>query len=272
MPTRFCLRLQTQVLFAGIAAIHPAHTQPTVRFATPVAATPYEFVRPIAIRELPDGTALIADQSENRLLHYNFATGASTNIGRTGSGPGEYRTVGWLFALGADSSLLTDAYTGRWFVLVGTKITKTFAEQEPANLLLRGRLDGASRDGHVVSTQAHIYAKGARRFPSTADTFVLIRANWRAVAIDTVARLLGPGDADAAQPCVPNQSTCCGRKGIVAPRWMDRGGKTSTVPRRLATTEWSMDSRDCTSHVRTQGDYRARQMLHDSSDGGQVLL
>ncbi len=184
---------------ACVAAVQSAHTQPTVRLGAPVAATPHDFVQPIAIRELPDGTLLISDQIENRLVHYNFANRAATDIGRTGSGPGEYRAVGWLHALGADSSLLTDAYTGRWFVLVGTKITKTFAEQEPANLLLRGRLDGASRDGHVISTQAHIYAKGARRFPSTADTFVLIRANWRTVDIDTVARLLGPGDKGYTQ-------------------------------------------------------------------------
>jgi hypothetical protein len=187
-----------------VVAVQSAHTQPTVRLGRPVAATPYDFVRPIAIREFPDGTLLISDQSENQLVHYNFTTGASKNVGRSGSGPGEYRTVGRLHTLGADSTLLTDSYTGRWFVLVGTRVTKMFAEHEPANLLLTGVLDGASRDGYVVATKPHVYARGARRWPSTADTFVLIRANWRTGAIDTVARLLGAGPHGFTQfPATP---------------------------------------------------------------------
>jgi hypothetical protein len=176
-----------------VAAVQNAHTQPTVRLGAPVAATPYDFVQPIAIRELPDGTLLITDQSENRLVHYNFANGAAKDIGRTGSGPGEYRTVGWLYALGADSSLLTDSYTGRWFVLVGTRVVKMFSEHEPANIVLRGLLHGASRDGHVIATRDHLYATGARRFLGSSDTLVLVRGNWRTGAVDTVARLLGAG-------------------------------------------------------------------------------
>lgn len=181
------------VSIIATGGVATARAQPAVGLGVPIASTPSELVRPIAIRELPDGTVLIADQAENQLLHYSFATGASRDIGRVGSGPGEYRTVAWLYALKGDTTLLTDSYTGRWFVLVGTRVVKTFAEQEPMNLLLTGLLDGASSDGHVVATRSHVYAKGARRSRTTADTNVLIRANWRTGIVDTVVQLAGRG-------------------------------------------------------------------------------
>ena len=84
--------------------------QPTRQFAEP-------FSRIRGVRELSDGSVLIADQTEIAVYRIRFETGERVQIGREGAGPHEYDSPTGLYALPGDSSLLKDTRNGRLAVL-----------------------------------------------------------------------------------------------------------------------------------------------------------
>ena len=70
-----------------------------------------------SVRELSDGRVLVVDNGDRAVYAVNFKTGTSTQIGRPGSGPMEYRTPGLLLAVAGDTTLLTDAGNSRLLVI-----------------------------------------------------------------------------------------------------------------------------------------------------------
>jgi hypothetical protein len=100
-------------LFLCIAVATPASAQRTPNIALHPAnavfdAPDEQFTAITSIRELSNGQVLVADRGENRIALIDMAGQLSTPVSRTGDGPGEYRGVGWLLALGRDSSLFID--------------------------------------------------------------------------------------------------------------------------------------------------------------------
>jgi hypothetical protein len=67
-----------------------AQSVPVVRLSAPNARLDEEFTYVGSIRELANGRVLIADEKENRLFVADFAQRQVHQIGRVGSGPGEY--------------------------------------------------------------------------------------------------------------------------------------------------------------------------------------
>lgn len=116
---------------------------PSTRTSEPI------FDRVTSIRELADGSLLVADRTTGLLQHFDWSNEPRA-IGRVGDGPGEYRMVGWLFELAGDSTLFTDSYSGRWIVLQGARIVNTISESQPHPQLLRGELLGTSMAGRVL--------------------------------------------------------------------------------------------------------------------------
>ena len=55
------------------------------------------FTRIVGLRELSDGRILLADRTERHVSFIDFATGAIDQVGRQGSGPGEYEMPTGLF-------------------------------------------------------------------------------------------------------------------------------------------------------------------------------
>lgn len=104
-----------------------------------------------SVRELADGRILVADERENTVVVVDLTTKVTTKIGRNGSGPGEYRQVGRLWPMGADSTLLADRWAHRWLLLVGARIARSI---EPHSLVVQaaggGRLLGADALGNVI--------------------------------------------------------------------------------------------------------------------------
>ena len=84
--------------------------QPTRQFAEP-------FSRIRGVRELSDGSVLIADQIEVAVYRIRFETGERVRIGREGAGPQEYDSPTGLYPLPGDSTLLMDLRNGRLAVL-----------------------------------------------------------------------------------------------------------------------------------------------------------
>jgi hypothetical protein len=168
-----------------------------------------------SIRELSDGHVMVVDRSENRVALVNFARRRSTGVGRIGDGPGEYRQVGWLFALAGDSSLLTDAGSRRWLLLDGARVAQTVPSDQPLPRYLGSALAGADRSGRVLSIAPVSRVGGAPALRETADSLALLMAGRATSRIDTIGRMRGRGAAGAcitvrgtstirrASPCNP---------------------------------------------------------------------
>lgn len=90
------------------------------------------FTTVTSVRELDDGTLLVADRSEGTITHIGWnQTSEPTVIGNEGNGPGDIRGVGWLYPLSGDSTLFTDSYHSRWNILVGAEIVGILSEHRP---------------------------------------------------------------------------------------------------------------------------------------------
>lgn len=190
-------RVHPVVVFSVATALlgGPGSAQQARRIAlrAPDAVAAVEFTRVTSVRELRDGSLLVADQAEGRLVLVRWGSAEVTAIGRAGNGPGEYRAVGWLYALAGDSTLFTDSYLGRWLLLDGPSIVATVGEQRTLNRLLGGQLSGADEFGHVLGVRGEVFSGRAPRTRETADSLLLLLAGRAAQRVDTIARLKGRG-------------------------------------------------------------------------------
>lgn len=110
-----------------------------------------EFTSISFVRELSDGRVLIADKREKRLVIADLRKGAVESLLRTGSGPGEFRSISGLIALAGDSTLVVDEGNRRWLLLSGTRVTMTLPSDQPATVAARGGEAGGDRLGHLLS-------------------------------------------------------------------------------------------------------------------------
>ena len=85
------------------------------------------FTNLVSARELSDGRVIVIDGGDRAVYAVDFAAGTSTQIGRPGSGPAEYRTPQLLLAAGRDTTLLTDPGNSR-ILMIG-------ADAKPAGSL-----------------------------------------------------------------------------------------------------------------------------------------
>lgn len=137
-----------------------------------------------SVRELSNGRLLLTDEKENRLQVADFASGQTRPIGRIGSGPGEYRQVGRLWALGGDSTLIADPFTRRRLVLNGEKIVATRATD--GGMTESGLVLGADRTGFVATSVHSLRPNG--KLTGLRDSMYLLRSA-RGRKVDTVARV-----------------------------------------------------------------------------------
>jgi hypothetical protein len=174
----------------------PAAAQPERRVVLrpPDAVASTEFAWVTSIREVKDGSVLVADQGAAKLFLVRWNT-PETVIGRTGAGPGEFSAVGRLYALAGDSTLFTDSYTSRWLLLQGARIVATLSEQGSLNRLLKSTLSGADDFGHVLGTSGAVYTGLVPHSAGVADSLLLLLADRKSQRVDILARLKGTGSA-----------------------------------------------------------------------------
>lgn len=185
-----CLK---RALFGMSIAQQVLYAQAPVQLHGPAKESKRDFERIVAVRELRDGSVLVADKAQDRLLFLSKLESEAVPIGRTGSGPNEYRAVGDLWSLGGDSSLFIDGYSGRWLILNGARIVGQRSEGRPANLLLRARSLGASATGEVVGASPSQFTRGVPRIFNTADSLVVVRVSIASDRVDTIASVAGHG-------------------------------------------------------------------------------
>jgi len=118
MQPSFAVRALPSLALAmgpSLVLLRPAQA-PRV-LGTPQAELAEPFTNVGSVRELSDGRVLVVDNGDRALYAVDFKAGTSTQIGRPGSGPAEYRTPGLLLPAGGDTTLLTDAGNSRLLVL-----------------------------------------------------------------------------------------------------------------------------------------------------------
>ena len=111
---------------------------------------PVAFTLVSSIRELPDGSVLLADRGESQLYVLDWDEDRARPVGRRGEGPGEYLGTGWIYPLAGDSSLFTEGRLGRWHLLEGARIVRTLAHDRPLPSRLGGELGGGDGAGGLL--------------------------------------------------------------------------------------------------------------------------
>jgi hypothetical protein len=161
----------------------------TIEVPAPNATLRAELTLARSVRELADGRLLIVDLPEKKVLVADWSTSDVKQVGRNGSGPGEYAQPSLLFALGGDSTLLPDALNGRWLLLHGAAIVATIGFDAPVIVNGAQLPLGADDQGHVLVTKRR--AVGTRGFTDIRqrDSVYLLRVVRVNGRIDTVAML-----------------------------------------------------------------------------------
>ena len=187
---------QLCIVFLGSVCVNGVAGQ-TVPPERPLAPANAEWSRGFtsitSIRELDGGRILVADRGEASLYLVNSATRAVTQVLRRGDGPGEYRQIGWLYAITGKETLLTDIARRRWIVLDDTAVVRTLTATAPLNRRFRARLDGIARTGAIL---AAVSAESPGN--SDADERVLelasdLGASEKLPRLDTIRLLKGGG-------------------------------------------------------------------------------
>lgn len=180
-----------------------AHSQsvPTITLKAAIGRLEDGFSYIRAIRELSDGRVLIGLGQDPHLAVADYRTGQLEQVGSVGAGPGEYRSVGRIQALGGDSTLVPDGWQQRWVVFAGTTPVVTLRSWLREQFW-PAEIEGADRLGRVLEIAATKFGKGthpANRFRQNAESLAVIvhrrSASGATEAVtgraDTLARIHG---------------------------------------------------------------------------------
>ncbi len=184
-------RARRLVVTGGILAFASSAAGQGPRVLSPGLTLRHSFTHVTAIRELSDGSTLVADAGDHQLYAVRWKDGEVTTVGRTGNGPGEYRSLSELVPLCDDSTLVPDGSLRRILVMSGTRIVATGPANEPFL-----REFGMSFSGSDTHCSVLRVVGSSRRFgpaPSIADSALAIVRSRSSSRVDTVARLRGGG-------------------------------------------------------------------------------
>jgi len=147
-----------------------------------------EFFRIVGVRELRDGRVLVADAGDRRVVVVEFERNTITAISREGRGPGEYASIAPLYALGGDSTLMSDPANGRWLLFHTDRVARTVAPDDPAVRASQGGVRGADERGIAIVTTPPGLRGGTQLF-GKEDSNAVLQVTRASGTIDTIARL-----------------------------------------------------------------------------------
>jgi hypothetical protein len=146
-----------------------------------------EFSVIASVRELADGRVLVTDEKENRIVVADLRSGAVNVLGRKGKGPGEYGQVTRLWALGRDSTVMSDMFARRLLLFDGAKIVSTIAPDAPVVKALGvGRVEGADAGGRITASTIALDRSGRG---SMMDSMLVVRYDRTSGKLDTIAHV-----------------------------------------------------------------------------------
>jgi hypothetical protein len=155
--------------------------------SAPQALT-FEFTRLINVRELANGSLLVADGGDNVLYHATFG-GAVQPVSRRGHGPLEYERVLQLKQLAGDSTLLVDLFNGRFLFFVGAAPVATVIPQPPRLVSLDWVAAGADTLRHFLYERVAERPRVTQYDVRPTDSGSVVMFDRRSTTFDTVARL-----------------------------------------------------------------------------------
>ena len=196
------LALLTVATCAEAVAQAPAVRE--IRLTQPNQVVKEEFTRIAGVFELPDGRLLVSDRSDERVVMVDLGGSTSAPLGRSGSGPSEYRMPGRLIRWPGDSVLLVDEGNARLGIISpNLRIVRSFVLNVPgvpATLVPRG-----------VDPEGRMYAQvprwAAEAVGRRGDSVPILRIGGRGAQPDIVTWVLvladPPGKIRRGLPYVP---------------------------------------------------------------------
>ncbi|MDX2206285.1 MAG: hypothetical protein SFU57_01455 [Gemmatimonadales bacterium] len=140
-----------------------------------------------SVRELANGSVLAVDFSEPAVYLITAAGQTSRQLGRKGSGPGEYLTPVRLIPLPNDSTLLLDRDANRYLIIApdgGIVVTTPFPEE----MKVAGQfVQGADRLGRL-----YFQTRALPTTPTGPFTTAVLRWDRRTTRFDSVAAVRMP--------------------------------------------------------------------------------
>jgi len=223
---------------AAVAASPLAAQQaPAVRtLSAPQAAFAEPFSSVSGLRELSNGRVVVTDRLEKAVRLLDFRSGTFREIGRVGSGPGEYQMPTELLPLPADSTLLVDFGNMRLTVIepggrMGESwpmMSSTGELRNPAGVDGSGRLYLTSAGGARVGTEG------------PPDSTAVVGWNRASDARDTVTMLPSP-ESNVSMRSSGRGGFSFRGIGPLAPRWgwaVDVDGSIAIVWPEDYHVEW----------------------------------
>jgi hypothetical protein len=176
------------LFFTAIPVVLGAQQGPTIQLVSD-ARLGVEWTTVHGVRELKDGRVIVLDSRDQAVKLVDFKSGATTMIGRKGSGPEEYQLPLGLFAFPGDSTVVFDmANNGAPMV-----ITPAGKAGDPLPGMRTERAVGFLNTGARVDGRGRIYKRGYGTVVGRDPVTRLDRATGR---IDTVAwfdaRIISP--------------------------------------------------------------------------------
>lgn len=215
--------------------------QATFHLGAPERVLPVDFTQVRGVRELTDGRVLVSDRLDKGVVVADFALGTTNPIGRTGSGPAEYRLPTHLSPMPGDSTLLVDEGNQRLAVIgPDLKVRRSFS------LMLPGI--GVPMGARAVDARGRFYLQipaWVMRPPLRGDSILVVRFDPRSQRLDTIARIKGSTPRrNTMIPGIPYvifaaqdvwNVTQDGRVGVVRSSdyhvdWIDADGRVSSGP------------------------------------------
>lgn len=168
----------------------PASRPPSMPLGAANAKSSEPFTRVSAVVELSGDRVLVADERERRLVSIEFTTGVVRQLGRTGSGPGEYRFVSGLFARPGGGAWLNDFAQRRLL-----PIDADGAFENPVHVPVSMTIREVDARG-VLYGEAFLPRERMRR----ADSMWVVRWDPATTAVDTLMKY----DAGVTKWVVPS--------------------------------------------------------------------
>ncbi len=226
-------------LLAVLATTHALVAQPPRRIElnTPDAVLSRPFTRITALRALPDGRVIVADEVEGEVVLADFRSQLVSAIGRRGQGPQEYLLPRGLIPLPNGRTLMQDPGNARFLELDAEgRIARSVAPQDASGagrdqmlgLSIAWDVRGSDRHGNIFFEQLPGVLK-----PAEITTVPIVRWNAERGRFDTIASY-------RLTEAMLSQSIESGKPGeiVVRPRaWAARPQWAVTPDGRVALAE-----------------------------------
>ena len=159
-----------------------------IRLAEPEAVYPQAFSAASTVRELDDGTVLVADPIGQALVRVDFATASADTVGGYGEGPSEYRQPDAVWPLPDGGTLLVDLGNGRLTELdadLEFGRTHPYSRGDPEDMTLMVVIPQG------VDDRGRVYFNGMP-IDEENDSLPVLRLDLGTGELDTIARYRRP--------------------------------------------------------------------------------